>query len=306
MSGAGSNESGTMSCCASCGVAESDDIKLKKCNGCHLVRYCGVECQKAHRKQHKRDCKKRAAELREELLFKQPESSHVGDCPICCLPLPLDMAKSGMHFCCSKVICRGCDYANSMREMELRLRRSCPFCREPMLKAKEEGAKQNMRLKRVEANDPVALSHEGGEHHSKGNYTRAFDYYSRAAELGDAQAHCNLAVLYHNGEGVKKNGGKETHHLEEAAIGGHPVARRLLGCKEYLVNRNIERAVKHWIIAATQGEDESIQELMKAFKNGFVGKDVLAATLRAHKAAVDATKSPQREAAEKSLSNSRK
>ena len=300
-----SNEAGTARC-ASCGVAENDEIKLKKCNGCYLVRYCGFECQKVHRKQHKRDCKKRAAELREELLFKQPESSHHGDCPICCLPLPLDLTKSGLNFCCSKVICRGCDYANLMREMELRVRRSCPFCREPMLKANQEGAIQNMKMKRVEANDPVALCQEGSHHQSKGDYIRAFEYYTKAAELGDVNAHYNLAVLYHNGEGVKKNGGKEIHHLEEAAIGGHPHARRLLGCKEYLDNRNIERAVKHWIIAATQGEDESIQELMKAFKNGFVGKDVLAAALRAHKAAVDATKSPQREAAEKLLKNSRK
>ena len=54
----------------------------------------------------------------------------------------------------------------------------------------------------------------------------------------------------------------------------------------------------HWIIAATQGFDGSMQLLMEAFKEGFVEKDVLAATLRAQKAAVEATKSPQRQAAE--------
>ena len=37
---------------------------------------------------------------------------------------------------------------------------------------------------------------------------------------------------------------------------------------------------------------------MNAFKDGLVDKEVLASTLRAHKAAVDATKSPQREEAE--------
>ena len=58
------------SCCASCGVAESDDVKLKKCNGCYLVRYCGIKCQRDHWRQHKKECKKRAAELHEELLFK--------------------------------------------------------------------------------------------------------------------------------------------------------------------------------------------------------------------------------------------
>ena len=147
--------------CASCGVAENDAVKLKKCNGCFLiVKYCGVKCQKAHRPQHKRACKKRAAELRDELLFKQPESSHHGDCPICCLPLSLDMEKSGMHLCCSKVTCLGCEYANQMRELKQRLRPSCPFCREPTPATKEEGEKQNM--KRVEVNDPLALSHEGG------------------------------------------------------------------------------------------------------------------------------------------------
>eukprot|EP00985_Skeletonema_marinoi_P030096 scaffold30504_cov80-Skeletonema_marinoi.AAC.1 len=74
-------------CCASCGIGQVDDIKLKKCTACYLVRYCSVKCQKEHRPQHKRACKKRAAELRDEILFKQPESSDLGDCPICFLPL---------------------------------------------------------------------------------------------------------------------------------------------------------------------------------------------------------------------------
>eukprot|EP00984_Skeletonema_dohrnii_P032614 scaffold27009_cov78-Skeletonema_dohrnii-CCMP3373.AAC.1 len=69
--------------CASCGKSEVDDIKLKKCNDCGLVRYCGVKCQREHRSEHKSTCKKRAAELRDEKFFKQPESCHLGDCPIC-------------------------------------------------------------------------------------------------------------------------------------------------------------------------------------------------------------------------------
>ena len=64
-------------------------------------------------------------------------------------------------------------------------------------------------------------------------------------------------------------------------------------------NDQVVRAVKHWVIAATQGDDEAIEQLMKMFSVGCVEKDVLAATLRAHKAAVDATKSPQREEARK-------
>ena len=103
-----------------------------------------------------------------------------------------------------------------------------------------------------------------------------------------------MAVMYRDGEGVEKDEGKEIYHLEEAAIGGHPSARHNLGWLE-LNNDNLERAVKHWIIAATHGGDGSIKALMKAFKLGLIDKDVLAAALRAHKAAVDATKSPQRD-----------
>ena len=63
-------------CCAACGIAEIDDIKLKECDGCDLVKYCGDECRRDHKLVHEEECKKRAAELRDELLFKQPESTH--------------------------------------------------------------------------------------------------------------------------------------------------------------------------------------------------------------------------------------
>ncbi len=119
--------------CSSCGVAGGDDMKLKDCSACHLVKYCSVKCQKDHRPQHKKDCKKRAAELKDEILFKQPESTHFGDCPICCLPLPLDPQFSMLNSCCSKTICIGCVYANQKREIEGRLEHKCPFCRKPAL-----------------------------------------------------------------------------------------------------------------------------------------------------------------------------
>ncbi|KAK1735014.1 hypothetical protein QTG54_014080 [Skeletonema marinoi] len=67
-----------MMCCASCGISEGDDIKLKTCTACKSARYCSVKCQKEHRPKHKRACKKRAAELHDEMLFKQPESAHYG------------------------------------------------------------------------------------------------------------------------------------------------------------------------------------------------------------------------------------
>ena len=279
--------------CAGCGVQEGDDIiKLRKCNGCYLVRYCGVKCQKDHRPKHKKDCKKRAAELRDEILFKQPESSYLGDCPICCLPLSIDTQKSCLYSCCSKRICNGCDYANEIREKELRLQRTCPFCRHPVPESEEE-VKFNY-MKRVEANDPEAMTQMGSHYIQKGDYKKAFEYLTKAAELGGMNAHFNLSRLYHDGQGVEKNKKKEFYHLEEAAIGGDPFARHNLGCEE----ARMDRAVKHWIIAAKQGDEFSLKKLTQLYRDRIISEEVFGTVLRGHKAAVDATKSPQRAVAE--------
>ena len=64
--------------CANCGKGqEAASIgDLKACMACKLVKYCNRECQIAHRAQHKKACKKRAAflaaELHDEALFKEP------------------------------------------------------------------------------------------------------------------------------------------------------------------------------------------------------------------------------------------
>eukprot|EP00985_Skeletonema_marinoi_P027278 scaffold22152_cov73-Skeletonema_marinoi.AAC.2 len=128
-------------------------------------------------------------------------------------------------------------------------------------------------MKRIEANDPVAMCREGREQHRKGDYSSAFEHFTRAAELGDAVAHHQISIMYHYGHGVEKDKGKG-------------------------INGRHERGVRHSIIAATQGNDQSLKFLMHAFRSGMISKEELAAALRAHQAAVDATKSPQREAAE--------
>ena len=283
-----------MSCCASCGIAGGDDVKLKDCSACKLVKYCGIECQKRHRPKHKKECKKRAAELRDEILFKQPESNHHGDCPICCLPLSLDQDNHLFLACCGKVICFGCDYANAMRELEGRLGHKCPFCRYAMLISDEEG--KRILMKRVEANDPASVGQMGYHRSKAGDHSGALKYFTKAAELGGVDAHYNLSVMYGEGLGVKKDEKKRVYHLEEAAIGGHAYARHNLGYLEDCRGR-MDRAVKHMIIAANMGLDKSLENVKMAYRKGLVSKDDFASTLRAHQAAVDATKSPQREEA---------
>jgi TPR repeat protein len=152
-------------------------------------------------------------------------------------------------------------------------------------------------MKRVEKNDLVAMRYMGGMRLDEGDYESAFEYYTKAAELGDAHAHYCLSVMYRLGQGVEKDEKKEVYHLEEAAFGGHVDARYNLGCHEEM-NGRMERAMKHFIIAANMGDKESMKVLWKYHARGFVKKEALTATLRTHHAAVDATKSPQREEAE--------
>eukprot|EP00985_Skeletonema_marinoi_P017141 scaffold9348_cov162-Skeletonema_marinoi.AAC.1 len=260
----------TMMCCAACGTAEGGDVKLKKCTACKSVRYCGVNCQKEHRPQHKRKCKKRAAELRDEILFKQPESSHLGDCPICCLPLPTDNDKFIMMSCCCKKICNGCYHSNmihelkgslertnQMRELEMKLLPKCPFCRHSAPESEEEAVK-NLQ-KRFEANDPVAILEMGLRRHKKETMI--------AAALGNIFAHHNLSSMYRTGLGVEKDKKKEVYHLEQAAIGGDILARYNLGCVEEEHGR-MDRAVKHWIINAKLGDDNALEVLKNKYRAG--------------------------------------
>ncbi|EJK56744.1 hypothetical protein THAOC_23309 [Thalassiosira oceanica] len=122
------HKSETGEACANCGTHGSDTVKLKNCTACCLVKYCGVDCQRAHRKQHKKACKQRAAELKDEELYGQGHERLEGDfCPICTLPILIPMNKhSGFNTCCMKRICHGCDLAARKRGMG-----DCPFCRSP-------------------------------------------------------------------------------------------------------------------------------------------------------------------------------
>ena len=283
-------------CCASCGIAQVDDIKLKECDACDLVHYCSDNCKQEHGPRHEQLCKERAAELRDEILFRQNESSHIGDCPICCLPLPINGEQPMLSTCCSKMICDGCEYANFLRQCEqnLYLQQTCLFCRQPPPKTDEEADKNYM--KRIAANDPVAMRQIGKMRYREGKYDSALEYWSKAAQLDDAMAHFDLSLLYEKGEGVEKDEKKKIYHLEEAAIAGHPDARCNLGCYE-VIDERFDRAVKHLIIAANLGHDKATRALKLCYAKGQVSKEEFAASLRAHQAAVDATKSPQREKA---------
>eukprot|EP00984_Skeletonema_dohrnii_P034468 scaffold33569_cov84-Skeletonema_dohrnii-CCMP3373.AAC.2 len=284
-----------MMCCVSCGTADVDNIiKLKD----HNVLDGSAACQK-HTSQQERDCessRSRAAEIHDDILFRQPESSHLGECPICLLPLSLDTKHAMMQSCCSKLICIGC-YCASIRFEVVKVikKRSCPFCRQPEPKSAAEI--EHYKMKRRKSNDPVAIQEAGKRCYHDGDYERAFEYFSKAIDIeagdAEAEAHYCLSFMYRDGKGIGRDTQKRVYHLEEAAIGGHTKARHDLGVHEVYQGR-LERAARHFIISANLGHDASLKALRELLAAGEVGREDFVTAFRAHQAAVNATKSRQR------------
>lgn len=201
------------------------------------------------------------------------------------------MSNNSLSSCCCVLICDGCAYANQMRDIASSLEPKCPFCREAYASTEVE-AELNL-MKRIQAGDRVAIRQKGCQGREGQNYSLALEYLTKAAKMGDASAHLQLGQMYFIGQGVEMNTKKACHHFEEAAIGGHPEARHNLGVTD-AQNCRPERAVKHFIIAASQGFQISLETLKVLYADGVVRKNDLAAALYAYQAAVDSTKSPQR------------
>jgi len=227
-------------------------------------------------------------------LFRQPKNSHLGDCPICFLPLPLERRNLALHACCCKLICNGCVYSYFKSNSDTVQPLGCVFCR--TLCKSEEESRQQLRS-RADSNDPVAFAILGTLHFLKNEYVDAFRYWRQGVEVGDAESYFNIGVRYRNGDGIEKDEEKGIRYLEKAAIAGHTHARLLLGCYED-DNHRYERASKHFFISASFGCCLSVSMLMYYYRDGHISEDDYADSLCAYQAAVDAQTSKDRREAE--------
>ena len=273
----------TTTTCANCGKGEESTCDLRACAACKLVKYCNRECQIAHRPLHKKACKKRAAELHDEALFKEPPPTD--DCPICFLPLPLDGGHTIFKSCCGKMICRGCvdaiDEEAHWRGGEVGL---CAFCRELAPTSAEENVKRIKKLMKRENADAFfnfAGYYATGVMGMPQDLVKANELWLRAGKLGCAQAYSKLGNSYESGRGVEMDEKKAKHYWELAAMKGNVIARYNLGIVEDRAN-NLTRACKHLILAAKVGHKPSLDALKEGFMNGIVTKDEYANTLRAY------------------------
>ena len=230
-------------------------------------------------------------------LFKQPPPRE--DCPICLLRLPSLGSGSVYMACCGKIICCGCGLAPVYDNLGNKIiEKLCPFCRTPSHVSDEE---YNERLqKRVEVGDAMAIFISGckycdGDDGFPQDYDKAFELFVRAGELGHAKAYCDVGCAYDSGEGVERDEKKANNYYKLAAIGGNEVARYNLGLNEEKAG-NMNRALKHYMIAAEGGDDISLKRIQKLYKNGHATKDDYATALRAYQAYLAEIKSTQRDA----------
>ena len=164
------------------------------------------------------------------------------------------------------------------REDEAGLEPRCAFCRDPAPESDEERDKNIME--RIEKNDPFAMAETAKKLYREGDRGKALEYWTKAAELGDADAHAQLSSWYHYAHGGVKDTKKSIYHAEQAAIAGHPKARYNLGVNEAKGGRH-DRAVKHFIIAASVGYQHSLKTLEDLYGEGYARKEDYDSALRA-------------------------
>ena len=287
-----STEAEEVDVCANCGKEDSDG--LKACTACKMVKYCNRDCQIAHRPQHKKACRKRAAELNDLELFKQPPKKE--DCPICMLPLPSIDTGTSYKACCGKIICSGCIHAMEMRDNGVGL---CPFCRTPMPKSNGEAIE--MLEKRMEVGDATAMFslgcyYRGGFFGMSRDYAKALKLWHKAGELGNAKAYNNIGNAYYNGRGLERDEKKANHYYELAAMRGYVSARHNIGNSEGRAG-NRDRALKHYIIAAGSGLNDSVKNIQRLYRDGNATKEDYSKALLAYQKYLDEIKSEQRDKA---------
>ena len=229
----------------------------------------------------------------EETLFIQPPPNE--DCPICFLTLPTLETGQTYQPCCGKILCSGCIHAVQIMDSDAK----CPFCRVPSPESDEELIERIK--KRVEMDDAHAI-HNLGCYYAEGIYSvpqdraKALKLWHRAGELGSAESYNNIGNAYYNGRSVERDMKKGQHYWELATMGGDADSRHNLGILEENED-NMVRALKHHMVAAGCGVNESLKKIREFYMNGHATKDDYARGLRAHQKYIDGIKSDQRDEA---------
>jgi len=197
--------------------------------------------------------------------------------------------------CCGKIICGGCIHAVKSGDVD----QLCPFCRTPAPFTDAEIIERYE--KRMDMNnDPISI-YNIGNFYFKGNglpqnQAKGLELWHRAAKLGHNGSYCNIGNVYNLGVYVERDIKKAIHYWELAATSGDVRARCNLGFVEKQAG-NVDRALKHWMIAVEGGCKMSLDGIKEFYLNGHATKDDYTKALRLYQAYLDDIKSVQRDAA---------
>lgn len=290
--------SNALEICSNCGKGEEESCNLKVCGACFLVKYCSRNCQAAHRAQHKKACKKRAAELFDVKLFQVPPPKK--ECPICMIPLPVDDRQDTFKTCCGNFICNGCWYVMTTKaqdEGKTFEESLCAYCRTREYRSDEEfieRLRNHMERGNADAFSALGSIYLQGIHGLPQDMAKANELYLKAGELGCSGGYYNLGKAYELGRGVDINKKKARHFYELATIMGNLSARCMLAGYES-ESGNLPRAIKHFTISARAGHTVSMDLLRKM--KGHIMNDEYEETLRAYNQRQDESKSEERDEA---------
>ena len=307
-----------MNICVNC---KKTDGPLKTCTACRSVRYCGVDCQRSHRPEHRKECKRIAKELKlvtalgrvqvsevstpridmdDPDLFKTPPKP---DCAICMLPMPYGGPKESKYFdCCGKMVCTACAlesyrvdvYKSGLENMLPK--ECCPFCR-TMLATKntDEVAQIESRVKKNDENATFQLAmyyYEGAFGIPKDGI-KYFTLLHTAAEQRSSAA-CYCLAWYYNPRtcsidphfnarecGIKPTEEKMMHYYKEAARLGHVQARCDLGLFAFRSN-DFTLAHRHWMLSVARGHDLSLENFEDERSDGRISERKFSEIKAAH------------------------
>ena len=175
----------------------------------------------------------------------------------------------------------------------------CAFCRTPT--PDDDAGKLALIWARAEKKDPEAINVLGqkyfhGELGLQKDTRKAIELMEEAAELGSIEALFNLGIAYELGEGVEQDKAKRDEFFERAAMQGSVLARHNLGTFE-VQRGNHRRAVRHFLISAKMGYNDSLDTIKLYFEMGIATKEQYAQALKGYQDAAEEMKSHDRDEA---------
>lgn len=172
----------------------------------------------------------------------------------------------------------------------------CALCRQQAPNNYIKSLRKLMKKNNTQAFIIMANKYRNGAEVFQSN-TKSLEMLIRAAELGEAEAYGRIGFYYKQGIAVELDMAKASTFYEVGAKKGSVHAHQLLEVFHER-NGNIQTSIKHLKVAASAGDQNSMDGLMEYYKEKkLLTKEDLTQTLRAFQASSNEMKSKPRDLA---------